>query len=188
MPWKQAVVSCIKSSQFTEDSSNYRYLWPKKRKGLSRTWQADPMICRATRRNGPCQPQSEGRKRGVLQSLEQGFLLWNSSASCREDQSGKGFPDRGCSPWRNHMGAGVFPERLQPMEDSKLEEKGERDESYYGLIPAHAWCLVPSGWTRQRSWEWRSKVETGKKGAGRYFRFCLCLSQSNSILAGSTLN
>lgn len=50
----------------------------------------------------------------------------------------EGFPDRRCSPWRNHMGAGTSPERLRPMEDFRLEEEGVTEESYYGLVPAHA--------------------------------------------------
>lgn len=35
------------------------------------------------------------------------------------------------------MGAGILPERLGSMEDSKLEEEGATEENYYGLVPAH---------------------------------------------------
>lgn len=67
-------------------------------------------------------------------------LSRDSPTSCREDHAGEGFPDRRCRPWRIHMGAGIFPERLQPTEDSKLEGEGATEGSYYGLVPAHAWC------------------------------------------------
>lgn len=88
------------------------------------------------------------------------------------------------------MGSGIFPQRLWPTEDAVGHSRRRREQQRRTIMDwsqpmPDALCHM-AGQGRGVGSGVVKRLEKG--GADGYFRFCLCFSQSHSILAGSKLN